>query len=90
MSCRLFLFLLLVLTGGPPLLQAENVNTPLAVSEEMEIEAPVPLLERSSMLLPAVGVGLLLIGGGVLLFFLPKIAARSSAPRDCLSSTGAR
>ncbi|WP_417909700.1 hypothetical protein [Candidatus Electronema sp. PJ] len=86
MMNRLFFLLLLILTGVPAQLQAENITAPLAlpgqpqmpptsarpVSEEMEIAAPVPLLERNSVLRPAVGAGLLLIGGGLLFFFLWK------------------
>jgi hypothetical protein len=85
MRHRIFLLLLLMLTGSPARLQAESVTAPLAVpgqqqmqpaparpSEEMEIEAPVPLPERNPMLLPAAGATLLLIGGGLLFFFLQK------------------
>lgn len=86
MRHRIFLLLLLMMTGSPVRLQAESVTAPLAipgqqqmqpapprpVSEEMEIEAPVPLPERNPVLLPAVGASLLLIGGGLLFFFLRK------------------
>lgn len=86
----LLLILLLVLSGAPAVLQAENITAPLAVPGQQnqpapvlgpdqiyDITGPVPLPEsrRPFLLLAAAGLALLLLIG-LMVFFLRKKRSR--------------